>query len=76
MVVPYRVAGDSFVAEKSRVFSEQRISIIGTTMNHTIAPDGNRFVSVMNRESAASRPASQVTILFHSFDEVRRRLGQ
>jgi WD40-like Beta Propeller Repeat len=71
MAVNYSVNGDSFVAEKPRVWIDK----LGGT-NWDLAPDGKR-VAVITPVAAAGeapKPDHEVTILFNFFDELRRRV--
>jgi len=74
MVAAYTVKGDSFVADKPRVWSGKRIASLGFTANYDIAPDGKRIVALMPAEAAEGQKAqSHVIFLGNFFDEVRRR---
>jgi serine/threonine-protein kinase len=74
MVTSYAVKGDSFVAEKPRIWSEKPLANLGLTPNFDLAPDGKRFAVVMPAERPDPREArSHVTLVFNFFDEVRRR---
>jgi len=73
MVATYTVNGDTFVADKPRVWSEQRLANTGLTPNFDLAPDGKRFVVLMAPEGAeASRLQGHVTLVMNFFDELRR----
>jgi Tol biopolymer transport system component len=73
MVATYAVNGDTFVAGKPRVWSEQRLANTGLTPNFDLAPDGKRFVVLMAPEGAeASRLQGHVTLVMNFFDELRR----
>jgi hypothetical protein len=74
MVTNYVVKGDSFVAEKPRVWSGKPLANLGLTPNFDLAPDGKRFAVVMPVESSEPREArSHVILALNFFDEVRRR---
>jgi serine/threonine-protein kinase len=69
MSVSYSINGDSFVAEKPRVW----ITKLGGT-SFDLAPDGKRVAVVTPVESKESpKPDHEVTFLFNFFDELRRR---
>ena len=73
MVATYAVNGDTFVADKPRVWSEQRLANTGLTPNFDLAPDGKRFMVLMAPEGAeASRLQGHVTLVMNFFDELRR----
>ncbi len=75
MVSSYTVKGDSFVADKPRVWSEKRIGIVGQTANYDLAPDGKRIIALMPVETAEAQKAqNQVIFLENFFDEVRRKV--
>jgi Tol biopolymer transport system component/predicted Ser/Thr protein kinase len=70
MAVSYSVNGDSFVAEKPRVWIAK---LGGTTWNLT--PDGKRVAVLTPVESGeAPKTEHEVTLLFNFFDELRRRV--
>jgi hypothetical protein len=74
MVAHYAVKGDSFVADKPRVWSEKRLVNTGLFANYDLAPDGKRIVALMPVETAGVQKAqSHVIFLENFFDEVRRR---
>jgi hypothetical protein len=75
MVAPYMVKGDSFVADKPRVWSETRLAEVGANRNYALAPDGKRIVALMPAEAPKAQPAqNHVIFLQNFFDEVRRRV--
>ena len=77
MVAGYTVKGDSFVADKPRVWSEKRVGgggMLNAAKNVDLAPDGKRVIALMPVETAEAQKAqNQVTFLENFFDEVRRR---
>ena len=76
MVTAYTVKGDSFVADKPRLWSEKQIE--GLTLiskNVDLAPDGKRIVALMPVETAEAQKAqNHVIFLENFFDEVRRKV--
>jgi hypothetical protein len=63
------VQGDTFVAEKPRVW----IAKLGGTL-FDVAPDGRRVAVLAPVASAdASKPEHEVVLLLNFFDELRRR---
>jgi serine/threonine-protein kinase len=76
MVAPYTVKGDSFVADKPRVWSAQQIGgSVNTVKNVDLAPDGKRLVALMPLETADAQQAQRhVTFLLNFFDDVRRKV--
>ena len=76
MVAPYAVTGDSFAADKPRVWSAQPIGgSANTVRNVDLAPDGKRLVALMPVETADAQKAQrQVAFLLNFFDELRRKV--
>jgi serine/threonine-protein kinase len=74
MVATYTAKGDSFVADKPRVWSEKRLANIGVIPNYDLAPDGKRIAALMPAEEPDEQKAqTHVIFLQNFFDEVRRR---
>jgi serine/threonine-protein kinase len=74
MVAGYTVKGDSFVADKPRVWSEKRIANMGLLANYDLAPDGKRIVALMPADTVEGQKAqNHIIFLENFFDEVRRR---
>jgi hypothetical protein len=76
MAAAYTVKGDSFVADKPRVWSEKQIGGVGgyAMKNVDLAPDGKRIVALMPDETAeGQRAQNHIVFLENFFDEVRRR---
>ena len=76
MVANYTVKGESFVADKPRVWSGKQLANVGLAANFDLAPDGNRVVALMPAESPERREnQGHVTLVVNFFDEVRRRVA-
>jgi len=74
MVSAYRVKGDSFVAEKPRIWSEKRLAGVASAVsNFDLAPDGKRVATLVEVEEPEKKTENQVIFLQNFFDEVRRR---
>jgi len=75
MVASYTVKGDSFVADKPRVWSEKRIGgRAGFSRNIDLAPDGKRMAALMRVDTPESQQSqNHVVFLMNFFDELRRR---
>jgi Tol biopolymer transport system component len=74
MVAAYAEKGDSFVADKPRVWSEKQIGGTIGGRNVDLAPDGKRIVALMPVETTdGQKTQNHVTFLMNFFDEVRRR---
>jgi Tol biopolymer transport system component len=76
MVATYTVKGESFVADKPRVWSAQRLGgSVNAQKNVDLASDGKRIVALMPVETADDQKAqSRVTFLENFFDELRRKV--
>jgi serine/threonine protein kinase/Tol biopolymer transport system component len=75
MTARYSVRGDSFVAEKPRVWSDKRIADVGGLPNYGLAPDGKRIAALMPAETPQAQMAqNHVIFLENFFDELRRRV--
>ena len=75
MVAAYTGKGDSFEADKPRVWSEKKIadSILG--INYAVAPDGKRIVALMPAEAPEAQKAQNHLIFLENFfDELRRKV--
>jgi serine/threonine-protein kinase len=73
MVVTYRASGDTFVADKPRLWSDKRLANTGLTPNLDLAPDGKRFAVLMAPvETEATDVPRHVTLVMNFVDELRR----
>jgi serine/threonine-protein kinase len=76
MVANYTVKGESFVADKPRVWFGKHLANLGLTINLDLAPDGKRFAVLMPAESPEPRETqSHVMLAINFFDEIRRRVA-
>jgi Tol biopolymer transport system component len=79
MAAAYTEKGDSFVADKPRVWSEKRLALVGSigaVKNVDLAPDGKRVVALMPVETAEGQKVqTHVIFLENFFDEVRRKVA-
>ena len=74
MVAAYTVQGDSFVADKPRMWSDKQLGDPANRKNFDLAPDGKRIVALMPVETAEAQKAqNHVIFLENFFDELRRR---
>ena len=71
MSVSYTVNGDSFIAERPRVW----VSKLGGATGFDLAPDGKRLV-VVRPVAARNAPTQEHTVVFvqNFFNELRRRV--
>ena len=76
MMTVYTAKGDSFVADKPRVWSEKRLANLGLNgANYDLTPEGKRIVALMPAEAPKEQQAqNQVIFLQNFFDELRRRV--
>ncbi len=76
MVAGYAVKGDSFVADKPRMWSEKQLGTsAGAANNVGLAPDGKRMAALMPVNTAEAQKAqNHVTFLMNFFDELRRKV--
>jgi Tol biopolymer transport system component/predicted Ser/Thr protein kinase len=77
MVAAYTAKGDSFAADKPRVWSEKRLADFGMvgTASYDLAPDGKRVAALMPVEAPGAQQAqNHVIFLENFFDELRRKV--
>jgi hypothetical protein len=71
MTVSYTAKGDSFEADKPRVW----LSKLGGATAFDLAPDGKRIAALLPVDTPEAPKADhEVVILFNFFDELRRRV--
>ena len=69
----YTVEGDSFRAEKPRLWSEGRFTPpIGQARSFDLHPDGERFALAAVPETQTAAKQDKVVFIFNFFDELRR----
>jgi len=75
MVVAYTVSGDSFVAERPKLWSTQSLNLmnLGALSTFDLHPDGRRF-AVVKAPGPADAPLNKVTFISNFFDEVRSKM--
>jgi dipeptidyl aminopeptidase/acylaminoacyl peptidase len=78
MAVSYRMERSSFVADKPRLWTGQRMVESPTSpillRNYDITPDGKRLLVLQVQGAADDRPTGQANIVLNFFDELRRRV--
>jgi len=74
MVAAYKVAGNSFQAEKPRIWSAKRFPNMGSIQNYGLAPDGRIAAPMPVEGPEDQRALNHVTFLLNFFDELRRRV--
>jgi Tol biopolymer transport system component len=72
VVTPYTVDGDSFRAEKSRLWSDARYVTRPRRRSFDLHPDGERFALAKAMDAPAAATHDHVTFMLNIFDELRR----
>lgn len=72
MVAAFKVEGDSFRAEKPRLWSEGRYQVRGANRMFDLHPDGERFVLAAAPQTPAGAKQDKVVFISNFFDELRR----
>jgi Tol biopolymer transport system component len=63
MVAAYTVKGDSFVADKPRIWSDKQLAgLVNSSKNADLSPDGKRIVALMPVETAEAQKAQSHVI--------------
>ena len=76
MVATWTAKGDSFSADKSRVWSDTQIlDAIPAVWNFDLAPDGKRLVVSPKSEAGGQKGSVHVMVLLNFFDELRRKMS-
>jgi hypothetical protein len=75
MVAGYTVQGDSFFADKPRLWSEKALAnTVNFSRNVDLAPDGKHVVALMTAEGGETQQSQHhVVFMENFFDELRRR---
>jgi eukaryotic-like serine/threonine-protein kinase len=76
MVASYSVKGDSFVAEKPRVWSKQSVALTmsgGVGAQYDLAPDGKRIAVATYAGGSPQQDAGHVIFLENFIDELLRK---
>ena len=72
MVATFKVEGDSFRAEKPRLWSEGRYQARGANRMFDLHPDGERFVLAAAPQAPGGAKQDKVVFILNFFDELRR----
>jgi len=76
MAASYKIQGNSFVPDKPRPWSEEKLAITPTTREYDVARDGNHIVALLPADAAnEEKPPHHVVFLLSFFDELRRRVA-
>lgn len=72
MVASYTVDGDSFRADKPRVWSSGSFTFRPRQRPFDLHPDGNRFALATPPEAQTAAKQDKLVFIFNFFDELRR----
>jgi WD40 repeat protein len=75
MVTAFSVEGDSFRAEKPRLWAEGRYQTRGTVRMFDLHPDGQRLALARASVTPIGEKLDKVVFVFNFFDELRRLTG-
>ncbi|HEV2349036.1 MAG TPA: protein kinase [Terriglobia bacterium] len=75
MVVSYTSSGDSFHADKPRLWSPSQFTDRSVMKNFSLHPDGKRFaVLKAGKGDTTPPPINKASFIFNFFDELRRKV--
>ncbi|MEQ1887187.1 MAG: protein kinase [Bryobacteraceae bacterium] len=76
VAVNYSIQGNSFVAEKPRMWTVSRLAGIGAQRNFDLTPDGKRLVALMSTAESAVSAGTQSHVIYleNFFDELKRKV--
>ena len=76
MVATYAVKGDSFVADKPRLWSEKKLGgVVNNVRNVDLAPDGKRIAALMPVDAPEAQQSQNHVIFLENFaDELQRKV--
>jgi eukaryotic-like serine/threonine-protein kinase len=74
MVVSYAVRGDSFHADKPRLWSTEQITSRGSGLNFDLHPDGKRFAVLRAAGGMQAGAINTINITFNFFEELRGKV--
>jgi hypothetical protein len=74
MVVSYTTSGDSFHADKPRLWSPGQFTNRGTSLNYALHPDGKRFAVLKAPNATEAAPIKNASFIFNFFDELHRKV--
>jgi serine/threonine-protein kinase len=72
MVAAYTVEGDSFRADKPKLWSEGRFLSLRNQRSFDLHPDGERFALAAAPDAQTTARQDKVVFIFNFFDELRR----
>jgi eukaryotic-like serine/threonine-protein kinase len=75
MVATYSSSGESFHADKPRLWSPGQLTYRRTNVNYALHPDGKRFAVLKTGNAETAPPLiNKVSFIFNFFDELRRKV--
>ena len=74
MVASYTASGDSFHAEKPRLWSNVQIRDNLGSPNFDVHPDGKRLAVLRAPGASGNPPGNKVIVVFNFFEELRRKV--
>ena len=74
MEVSYTTSGDSFQADKPRLWSSGQFTSRGNILNYALDPDGKRFAVLKTPNATEAAPINKAGFIFNFFDELRRKV--
>ena len=74
MVVNYTASGNSFQADKPRLWSPGQFTTRGTILNYAQHPDGKRFAVLKAPNAIEPAPINKASFIFNFFDELRQKV--
>ncbi len=74
MVVTYSATGNSFQADKPRLWSPGQFTSLGLFLNFDLHPDGKRFAVLKAPGAGDASKANKVSFIFNFFDELRSKV--
>jgi hypothetical protein len=74
MAATYVASGDTFRADKPRLWSPGQFIGLGISYNFDPHPDGKRFAVLKAPATGDTPPANKVSFIFNFFDELRRKV--
>jgi Tol biopolymer transport system component len=72
MVASYTTEGDSFRADKPRVWADRQFGLRSVGWDFDLHPDGNRVAIAPAPEAQTATKQDKVVFIFNFFDELRR----
>jgi len=75
MVASYTASGDSFHAEKPRLWSSVQLDYVGSWSNFDVHPDGQRLAVLIRPRGSEEVSVNKVSFIFNFGEELRRKVA-